>query len=122
VTKSPLEFEGGGLLRDRYGRRELTLRALNAPLVSTDMPSGCTVLDGDGREQVVLSSWGSSLSTFDITDPVYGAQGDGVTDDSGAFNAASLAGARSAGLCTPPGAPAPTSAARRSRSIQTSAT
>jgi hypothetical protein len=61
VTRLPSETNGAGLLRDTFGRRELTVRNLNDPLDIGDVPGVGTVFDGDGREQVVITGRGGTV-------------------------------------------------------------
>jgi hypothetical protein len=78
VTRLPSETNGAGLLRDTFGRRELTVRNLNDPLNPGDVPGVGTVFDADGREQVVITSQsGTTLSVSAIDVKGYGAIGDG---------------------------------------------
>jgi hypothetical protein len=84
VTRLPSETNGAGLLRDAFGRRELTVRNLNDPLDVGDVPGVGTVFDADGREQVVITGWsGSALSVNAVN-----AKTDGVTDNLAILNAA----------------------------------
>jgi hypothetical protein len=65
VTRLPSETNGAGLLRDTFGRRELTVRNLNDPLDIGDVPGVGTVFDGDGREQVVITGRGGTVLSVD---------------------------------------------------------
>jgi hypothetical protein len=65
VTRLPSETNGAGLLRDTFGRRELTVRGLNDPLDIGDVPGVGTVFDGDGREHVVITGRGGTVLSVD---------------------------------------------------------
>jgi hypothetical protein len=65
VTRLPSETNGAGLLRDTFGRRELTVRNLNDPLDIGDVPGVGTVFDADGREQVVITGRGGTVLSVD---------------------------------------------------------
>jgi hypothetical protein len=65
VTRLPSETNGAGLLRDTFGRRELTVRNLNDPLDIGDVPGVGTVFDTDGREQVVITGRGGTVLSVD---------------------------------------------------------
>jgi hypothetical protein len=87
VSIDAQEARGGGLLRDRYGRRELVIVEKHRALRSTDTPSAGTVMDRDGREQVVLL--GGLGEVHDVK--AHGAVGSGVSgpvDDTAAIQEA----------------------------------
>jgi hypothetical protein len=65
VTRLPSETNGAGLLRDTFGRRELTVRNLNDPLNPGDVPGVGTVFDADGREQVVIAGQSGTTLALD---------------------------------------------------------
>jgi hypothetical protein len=94
VTRLPSETNGAGLLRDTFGRRELTVRNLNDPLGPGDVPGVGTVFDADGREQVVITGQsGGTLALPAVADVrTYGADPSGAADSAGAFLAAYQSG------------------------------
>lgn len=56
MSRGPDEFIGAGVLRDRYGRRQLVVSLKGTPPSAAESQAGGTVTDADGREEVVLSN------------------------------------------------------------------
>src|SRR6266446_121359 len=54
MTKDNFEFIDGGFLRDKFGRKELLARTKHQSLNPGDALVSGTVIDSDGREQVVF--------------------------------------------------------------------
>lgn len=93
MSRDGREEIDGGILRDAQGRRQMVARGKHQAMASTDVPSGGTVLDGDGREQIVL---------YQSYDPVsFGADPLGLLDSSAAVLQASaaLGGTSTAVVC-----------------------
>jgi hypothetical protein len=93
VTLTPGEFLADGHLRDKFGRRQLAVRTLHQALASGDTNAAGTLVDGDGREQIVLTdlpspSGGGLPAGWKDVIADFGATGDGTTDDRAAFQAA----------------------------------
>lgn len=93
MSKDNFEYVEGGILRDRYGRREMVSKTLHQALASGDALEGGTVVDADKREQVVIVGASSSSGSLpagwiSVKDAPYNAKGDGATDDLAALSAA----------------------------------
>lgn len=113
VTKDTNEYVEGGILRDQFGRRQMTLRGLHQARATGDALEGGTIVDSDKREQVVVRDINGNVMTsasssglpgwFDITASPYNAT-TGATDNTTAIqtaiDAAKLAGGK---VYVPPG-------------------
>jgi hypothetical protein len=94
VARIASEKIGGGILRDAYGRREIVLVDRDAALAGTDVPAAGTVVDADGREQIVVASTSTATAfrsaqiVIDVTQSPYNAKFDNATDDTAAIQAA----------------------------------
>jgi hypothetical protein len=56
MAVDPQEAKDGGVLRDRYGRRQMVAVDKHATPAGTDIPAPDGMQDADGRDQVVLLS------------------------------------------------------------------
>lgn len=103
MAKDNLEYEEGGQLRDRFGRKQYIVATKHQSLGVGEFLAGGTAYDSDKREQVVFTNLNGVMEgVFNVKN--YGAKGDGTTDDTTSVqNAITAAKATGGTVYFPPG-------------------